>query len=561
MLRNLFLLAVLSLGISCERSGHSALRLAEHIGQERPDSALQLLRGVNFERLSASERAHAQLLCCEALNRTEGLRSDSLALQVLRYYERHGSDAARARAWAYYAAAHEHTGDLEEAVKGYTQAIAYARCCRDAKSVRLLGALYHTLGILCIEQDYHADAEENFDRALAAARESGDRELAVYSRFMLASARYGDGRFREAVETLEPLVAVRDTLPFRFFAQQVTLQNLLCHTFAGDWTSGQLLRERARIDTAEIFSAPLSHGAAASRGEARFLYDAASALIFHRAGRPDSARIHIGRALARIPHFGRGHIGVHTIAAEIEYAGGDAEKAYRHLLEYISLRDSVDEAQRNVLVAELERRFRTAHETALREAEWRFRIRLAVLLCLLLAFAAAAVVTGYRRRLRRREEQLNETLALLDTYRASHDSLVSRLDASDEREVAVKRLLEGRFAQIREIAATRYTWGEGERLTEKVRELALNADVLAEVVRMADLYNGRAVSCLREQLPGWTARNYDFAALVVAGFSPQEICVMLDMTLNGVYTLKSKLKRRIARSDARDREFFLGFFL
>ncbi|MBD9234088.1 MAG: helix-turn-helix transcriptional regulator, partial [Alistipes onderdonkii] len=62
------------------------------------------------------------------------------------------------------------------------------------------------------------------------------------------------------------------------------------------------------------------------------------------------------------------------------------------------------------------------------------------------------------------------------------------------------------------------------------------------------------------QLPGWTPRNYDFAALVVAGFSAQEISVMLDMTLNGVYTLKSKLKRRIAESGAPDREFFTRFF-
>ena len=93
-----------------------------------------------------------------------------------------------------------------------------------------------------------------------------------------------------------------------------------------------------------------------------------------------------------------------------------------------------------------------------------------------------------------------------------------------------------------------------------MKELALSPAMLSDIVRMADLYNDRAVTRLRRQLPGWTPRNYDFAALVVAGFSAQEISVMLDMTLNGVYTLKSKLKRRIAESGAADREFFTRFF-
>ena len=116
------------------------------------------------------------------------------------------------------------------------------------------------------------------------------------------------------------------------------------------------------------------------------------------------------------------------------------------------------------------------------------------------------------------------------------------------------------MAAVRDIAATCYTYGEGERLTAKVREPALRPAVLADVVDMADLYSDRAVALLRKRVPDWTARNYDFAALVIAGFTPQEICVMLGMSLNGVYTLKSKLKRRIAESAAPERDRLLGFF-
>ena len=235
-------------------------------------------------------------------------------------------------------------------------------------------------------------------------------------------------------------------------------------------------------------------------------------------------------------------------------------KAYACAMQYIGKRDSLDKARQGVSVAELEKRYRTANETALREAGLRYRIWIATLACLLLAAAVTGAVVGYRRKLRHRDAQLSEYLTLLESYRESHDSLTSRLDASNEREAAVKASLEGRFALLRDIAATYYTYGEGERLARKVKELALSPAMLADIVRMADLYNDRAVTRLRRQLPGWTPRNYDFAALVVAGFSAQEISVMLDMTLNGVYTLKSKLKRRIAESGAADREFFTRFF-
>lgn len=261
-------------------------------------------------------------------------------------------------------------------------------------------------------------------------------------------------------------------------------------------------------------------------------------------------------------HHNAGDLGraIKGYTQAIHHRRGEDGKAYACAMQYIGKRDSLDKARQGVSVAELEKRYRTANETALREAGLRYRIWIATLACLLLAAAVTGAVVGYRRKLRHRDAQLSEYLTLLESYRESHDSLTSRLDASNEREAAVKASLEGRFALLRDIAATYYTYGEGERLARKVKELALSPAMLADIVRMADLYNDRAVTRLRRQLPGWTPRNYDFAALVVAGFSAQEISVMLDMTLNGVYTLKSKLKRRIAESGAADREFFTRFF-
>ena len=535
---------------------------------EHPDSARRLLQRIDPEGLSRDDRARWTLITGLA----EVASGDTLAgqphlMRGIDYFDRHGSAGERAVAWYTYAQAHVKTGNLEEGIRGYTQAAILAEKALAAgqsdDSLRrgtetLLVAVYHTLGLLYFEQGY--DAIEPFAKAVEAARANGNTEQEGYSRFMLASSYCANGDYERAVKTLEPLVKAADTIPFRYFAQQIRLQNLIFHTYLGDWTPEQLLEARKGIDLEVIRRAPLSYGSASSEDTGRSFYDVASAIIFQRDGQLDSARRYIEESLAGRDTFHQGDVGLFDLAAEIYHDRGDDARAYDYMRRYVSVKDSLFEVQRGAQVAELERRFRTANEVALREASLRYRVWIAVLAAALIAVAAGTVVVAYRRKLRRRDEQLSESLALVDSYRESHDSLTSRLDASNAREAAVKRLLEGRMAAVRDIAATYYTYGEGERLMSKMRELALSPAMLADVVGMADLYSDRAVTHLREQFPGWTERNYDFAALVIAGFTPQEICVMLDMSLNGVYTLKSKLKRRITDSSATDRDRLLGFF-
>lgn len=535
---------------------------------EHPDSARRLLQRIDPEQLNRDDRARWTLITGLA----EVASGDTLAgqqhlLRGIGYFDRHGSACERAVAWYSYAQAHVEAGNLEEGIRGYTQAAILAEKALAAgqsddslrrRSETLLVTVYHTLGLLYFEQGY--DAVEPFAKAVEAARVNGNTEQEGYSRFMLASSYCANGDYRKAVEMLEPLVEAADTIQFRYFAQQIRLQNLIFHTYLGDWTPGQLLAARRGIDLDVIRRAPLSYGKAASEDTGRSFYDVASAIIFQRDGQLDSARRYIEESLANRDTFHQGDVGLFDLAAEIYHDRGDDSQAYAYMRRYVTVKDSLFEVQRGAQVAELERRFRTANEVALREASLRYRVWITVLAAALVTAAAGVAVVGYRRKLRRRDEQLSESLALVDSYRESHDSLTSRLDASNAREAAVKRLLEGRVAAVRDIASTYYTYGEGERLTAKMRDLALSPAMLADVVDMADLYSDRAVTRLREQFPGWTARNYDFAALVIAGFSPQEICVMLGMSLNGVYSLKSKLKRRIAESTAADRDRLLGLF-
>lgn len=569
-MKRIVLIATVLAVVCCTPRTHTELSVDGTLATEHPDSALTLLREINLQRLGRNDRARCMLLkgLAEAHKGDTAASKTSLE-HAIKYFDRHGSAYEQANAWYTYAKAYMQTGNLEEAIRGYTQAAIFAEKAlgkRGAKkdfseyqrTMTLLVAVYHTLGILYFEQGYNA--VEPFAKAVEAARANSNGEQEGYSRFMLSAAYCADGDYAKAIETLAPLVEACDTIPFRYFAQQVRLQNLLYHTYLEDWTPEQLLAARDSIDLDEIRSAPLSYGTAVSDDTGRTFYDVASGTIFQRNGQLDSARYYIERTLSRTAEFHQGNIDLYNGAAQIYHETGDDARAYEYSQKFISAKDSLNEAQRGAQVAELEQRFRTANEVALREASLQYRVWIAVLIAALVITVASLAVVWYRRKLRRSDEQLSESLALLDSYRESHDSLTSRLDASDAREAAVKRILEGRVAAVRDIAATCYTYGDGERLTAKMRELALSPAMLKDVVDMADLYSDRAVTRLKAQFPDWTQRNYDFAALVIAKFSPQEICVMLGMSLNGVYTLKSKLKRRIAESQAADKGSLLAFF-
>lgn len=546
--------AALLLLAGCGGSPAEPFAEAQRLMNDAPDSALLWLRNVDPATLTRREDARRRVLTAQACSRCmESGLTDSLIRPAAEYFDRHGSNAERAVAWYYCGEAGWLAGNSDAAIRDYLIAKSYAE---RAGFSELLGVLYHRLGRIYFEEHDNAGAESCYAEAERVGLETGDGELAMYSRFMRSSMQYVDQRYAEAIETMRPLIEVRDTIPFRYFVLTMTIQNLLYHTFAEDMTPEQLLREREQIDLEHYVSQPIRFGTASVDTEGSTFYDYASAIIFFHTGQLDSAAMYVRRALDATERFDSGNVRFCRFAASVYRARGEAEQALDCLDRYVELRDSLDGLQRNTVVAEAERRFRAETEAALHSMRLRYGSWIAVLGGLLLAGGVAAAVRYFRRELRRRDERLSESLALLDTYRESQDGLLSRLNASDGREAAVKRHLEERFALIREIASTCYLYN-GVRLAERIRALALSPAMLADVVRMADLYNDGAVSRLRESYPEWTARTHDFAALLIAGFSPQEICVMLDMSLNGVYTLKSKLKRRLAEAgDIRFDSFF-----
>ena len=368
---------------------------------------------------------------------------------------------------------------------------------------------------------------------------------------------YAAKKFEEATATLESVKPYYDNDAMREWVDLIILHYKVS---GGLESNDKMLDIRNQIDRSKIAQLEDSNAKLQWSESPLFMYDAVSAIVFLQNNQLDSASYYIKRAISEMNAPKLDNIGMYVIASSIYESKGDTGTALKYQIEYSDAVDSIYRAEKGLQVPSIEQKYLQKYESDLIIAKHRHRIEMLILIAVILCGVIFYSIMLYRRKIRKRDAIINDYLAVVESYKESHDGLMSKLKTTDERESVVKEFLGGRFAIIKDIASTYYTYGESKFIVDKMKQLALSPTMLNDIIQMSDFYNDNAVTRLKEQFPEWTARNYEFSALVIAGVSTQEISVMLDMTLNGVYTLKSKLKRRIVESDTPDKEIFLNYF-
>ncbi|MCM1293901.1 MAG: hypothetical protein NC230_10055 [Bacteroides sp.] len=92
-----------------------------------------------------------------------------------------------------------------------------------------------------------------------------------------------------------------------------------------------------------------------------------------------------------------------------------------------------------------------------------------------------------------------------------------------------------------------------EREIEKLKQ----DDYIDQLKAIVDQCRENILTRMREQLPRFKESDITFCALVLAGFSPRAICLLMEITHGNYYNKWTRIRARISESDAPDREFFL----
>jgi hypothetical protein len=92
-----------------------------------------------------------------------------------------------------------------------------------------------------------------------------------------------------------------------------------------------------------------------------------------------------------------------------------------------------------------------------------------------------------------------------------------------------------------------------EKEIEKVRK----DDSMNKLQEIVNECRDNVIKKLQDQLPRFKESDIKFLTLVIAGFSPKSICLVLDLKIGNYYNKWTRLRARIADSDAPDKELFL----
>ena len=249
---------------------------------------------------------------------------------------------------------------------------------------------------------------------------------------------------------------------------------------------------------------------------------------------------------------------LYTVSAQVAQQRGDYRSALDFSTRYIKLKDSLELAARSESVREAEQQF---VQRRLEEDNYRMKMRgyriagAYVLGILLLAVAAVVMVRQYRGRLAKKDMLLAEYSENMDALgnkvanaETQRENLLSQLDVHKAKEKELKDLLENRFAEVKELVRTYYEFGDSKKLHKKVDDLLkmqLSGDNFAVMEQVVNAKNNDVIRKVRGRYPNMREDNVKLLCLIYAGFSAQEISVILNDTHQNIYVRKSRLKKSL----------------
>lgn len=249
---------------------------------------------------------------------------------------------------------------------------------------------------------------------------------------------------------------------------------------------------------------------------------------------------------------------LYDISANVALEKGDWKGASDAMAAYIQIKDSIEFAARSESVREAEQQF---WQRRLEEENYNMKVRnlhmvaLYILLFLVVAAGMVFFVRKYRGRMKEKDillAQYSDNIESLGTRVAraedSRENLLSQLDVQKAKEKELKELLENRFAEVRELVRTYYESGNSKKLHKKVDDLMklqLSGDNFEVMEQVVNAKNNDVIKKVREMFPNLKEDNIKLLNLIYAGFSAQEISVILNDTPQNIYVRKSRLKKSL----------------
>lgn len=516
--------------------------------QERPDSALTVLNGLDAGRYRGRTMAEYRLLKAMALDKNYiDVASDSLALPAAEYFHKFGPREKEMMSLYYLGMAQYYAKDNNKAAVTLDRTISLAKACNNIRYS----------GLANMGSSYAYSNERNWLDAITAANTGieffsmlPDSSLQVRrAKLQLADCYHGNHQFQEACDIYADILA---KAPVDTFLQRRGLCSYAWSLYLLDHANASkavALFEKAIKE----YHAPLN---------AYRAHHYANTLL--EAGRKDEAKsiLHLLEQTPDNPE----------LEMSLRYQILRSEGRINEALEvYEALVDIQNEVVRETLNQSLVRSQRDYHAQAeemekLASAHLKERLLFLCVLFIIILSSGTAFFYSYRNKAEEKKEELItnflEARQIIEDISAKNTNLENELERSRQRYVkAYKKQFQKTAALVENYYSSSDKQNRRDIVYRQVMELATHVgndrESMKALERNVNVALDNAMALYREECPGRDREHYDLVCYFMAGFPASLIELYTKMPRNTIYSKKRRLLAEIQDSTAPHKEFFL----
>lgn len=538
-------------GCSSNAEVRTALLQADAYMQEAPDSALRILERIDPAGIRGKQvRAEYALLYSMALDKNYiFVESDSL-IRIARDFYRHSGDLRRRFLSNYYYGLVLHNRNENSE--------ALVNCLAIEKDALALNDPYYS-GMLYNEISDIYTSQYDYVNSLKYARKSFENYCKAGKKHHSAYALYNIG---DAYENLGQPDSAK-----RYFLSSLEISESLRDTAMVAYTLASLALAHMSDNDAEAAAAALWK--IRSRWHTAWSHSeyALMATVHRKMNRPDSTLYYLKQAESLTPSDPLSQALLNNTAASVHFDNGaykQAAEEYRHcaLVQDSLCRSVLRQSYVSLHLDYIEQRQRVA-ESALLAANQRMRliVALAVVSVLLIGYVA---YINWRKR-QRTEAYYLDAIEDIQDIQCATQILQLKLETSKESDAArMRKLIKERFGIVNELATTYYERqgpNEQKAIFNKVKALlnsyASDNKRKQEIEEVVNACYDNIMVKVRQELPALKEEELDLLRYVYAGFPLRVIGVFTGDSINYTAVKKSRLKAKIANSDAPSKDWFV----
>ena len=531
--------------IACgNRQTAATLNDIETYIQERPDSALSVIRSIDTAKLNTrSLRAHYALLHAIALDKNWiDTTDEQIVMPAIAYYNRHDSGIRRAKAWYYLGRIQQNGGSYPEASISFLKAERYAEPSDDMAFKALI---YLSLSSIYSQTYFHDEALRYEEQAYNLAMAAGDTINATAALLCKAQGLFNLSRYSEA-DSLYCCLMDNPSLHPNLRPALLSSYALDCVTQKEDFAKAAALFEDVIYAT----------GSLQNRN-----YWGAYAYALTRTGHKDRAE-RIFKQLA--PRNGNPSLSYSHWKSLTDAYFGDYLSAYEYLK---SAYDIQNENVRKALTQSAIKAQKDYLEQVRHESEQAAKKRqIATWSCCIFFFALILFLFLFFRHRNKQSKQGQQ--ALLDAYK----NLTTQMARTEEEQARIRsqyiEICQSYFKQIgrmNEILQQHTDQSENNlylSLKNAIQQIESDEKSQEKFEALLNHSFDNVMVHFREVFPKKKDQYYRLASFFFAGFDTATILVFLpNYNMHNIHVEKSRLRQAIAKTETPYREQFLRLIL